>query len=129
MPLSKTILAIGLGVSLAAPLARAETPQPDSADPVLQAIIDEALAHNPEEFLWAEWVRDEVVAEVAHRHVVLTIPRLPRPLFRRRRELLKELARSGAEAVQELRAQMADRRHRERAAGVGHLRSSPARAP
>jgi outer membrane protein TolC len=48
MPLSKTILAIGLGVSLAAPLARAETPQPDSADPVLQALIDEALAHNPE---------------------------------------------------------------------------------
>jgi len=46
--------------------------------------------------LWAEWVRDEVVAEVAHRHVLLC------PLFRRRRELLKELARAGAEAVQEL---------------------------
>jgi hypothetical protein len=52
--------------------------------------------------LWAEWLRDEVLAEVAHRHVVLTIPRLLRPLFRRRRELLRELARSGAEAVQEL---------------------------
>ena len=45
---------------------------------------------------------DEVLVEVAHRHVVLTIPRLLRPLFRRRRELLKELARAGAEAVQEL---------------------------
>ena len=48
MPLSKTILAIALGVSLAAPLARAETQPPDSADPVPQALIDEALAHNPE---------------------------------------------------------------------------------
>jgi hypothetical protein len=33
---------------------------------------------------------------------VLTIPRLLRPLFRRRRELLGELARAGAEAVKEL---------------------------
>ena len=39
---------------------------------------------------------------VAHRHIVLTIPRLVRPLFRRRRELLTELARAGAEAVKEL---------------------------
>jgi hypothetical protein len=42
------------------------------------------------------------MADVARRHVVLNIPRLLRPLFRRRRELLKELARAGAEAVQEL---------------------------
>jgi cobalt-zinc-cadmium efflux system outer membrane protein len=48
MPLSNAILAIALGVSLAAPLTRAETQPPDSADPVLQALIDEALAHNPE---------------------------------------------------------------------------------
>jgi hypothetical protein len=34
--------------------------------------------------------------------VVLTIPRLLRPLFRRRRELLGELACAGAEAVKEL---------------------------
>jgi hypothetical protein len=54
------------------------------------------------QLLWAEWLRGEVLAEVAHRHVVLTIPRLLRPLFRRRRELLTELARAGAEAVQEL---------------------------
>jgi hypothetical protein len=33
---------------------------------------------------------------MAHRHVVLTIPRLLRPLLRRRRELLGELARAGA---------------------------------
>ncbi|HEV8529620.1 MAG TPA: hypothetical protein VGS60_19125, partial [Actinomycetes bacterium] len=55
----------------------------------------------PNWILWVEWLRDEVLAEVAHRHVVLTIPRLLRPLFRRRRELLKELARAGAEAVRE----------------------------
>src|SRR3989442_9923474 len=48
MPLSKTILALALGVSLAAPLTSAEVQSPDSADPVLQALIDEALAHNPE---------------------------------------------------------------------------------
>jgi hypothetical protein len=33
------------------------------------------------QLLWAEWLRDEVVAEVARRHVVLTIPPLLRPLF------------------------------------------------
>ena len=48
MTLSNAILAIALGVSLAAPLARAETQPLDSVDPVLQALIDEALAHNPE---------------------------------------------------------------------------------
>ncbi|PYQ02509.1 MAG: hypothetical protein DMF83_23395 [Acidobacteria bacterium] len=48
MPFSKTILAIALGASLAAPLAGAENRSPDSSDPVLQALIDEALLHNPE---------------------------------------------------------------------------------
>jgi len=47
------------------------------------------------QLLWAEWLREDVLAEVAHRHVVLTIPRLLRPLFRRRRELLTELSRAG----------------------------------
>jgi cobalt-zinc-cadmium efflux system outer membrane protein len=47
MPLSNAILAIALGVSLAAPWARAETPS-ESVDPVLQALIDDALTHNPE---------------------------------------------------------------------------------
>jgi Transposase zinc-binding domain/Putative transposase len=53
------------------------------------------------QLLWAEWLRD-VIAPVPHRHVVLTIPRLLRPLFRRRRELLVELARAAAEATAEL---------------------------
>ena len=54
------------------------------------------------QLLWAEWLHEDVLLPVAHRHVVLTIPRLLRPLFRRRRELLGELARAGAEAVKEL---------------------------
>ena len=54
------------------------------------------------QLLWAEWLREDVLLPVAHRHVVLTIPRLLRPLFRRRRELLGELARAGAEALKEL---------------------------
>jgi len=52
--------------------------------------------------LWAEWLQDELLAPVPHREVVLTIPRLLRPLFRRRRDLLVELARAGAEATVEL---------------------------
>jgi hypothetical protein len=44
----------------------------------------------------------EVPGKVAHRHLVLTIPRLLRPLFRRRRELLTELERAAAEATSEL---------------------------
>ena len=43
-----------------------------------------------------------MLAEVAHRHVVLTIPRLLRPLFRRRRDLLTDLGRAAAEAISEL---------------------------
>jgi Transposase zinc-binding domain/Putative transposase len=54
------------------------------------------------QLLWAEWLREDVLLPVVHRHVVLTVPRLLRPLFRRRRELLSELARAGAEAVKDL---------------------------
>jgi hypothetical protein len=54
------------------------------------------------QLLWAEWLCEDVLAKVAHRHVVLTIPRLLRPLFRRRRELLTELGRAAAEATSEL---------------------------
>jgi hypothetical protein len=49
--------------------------------------------------LWAEWVRGELLEAVAHRHVVFTIPRLLRPLFRRRRELLTELGHAAAAAI------------------------------
>ena len=54
------------------------------------------------QLLWAEWLREQLLAPVPHRHIVLTIPRLLRPLFRRRRDLLTELARAGAEATVEL---------------------------
>jgi Putative transposase len=43
-----------------------------------------------------------VLAKVAHRHLVLTVPRLLRPLLRRRRELLTQLGRAAAEATSEL---------------------------
>ncbi len=51
--------------------------------------------------LWAEWLREELLEPVPHRHVVLTMPRLLRPLFRRRRELLLDLSQCGAEALSE----------------------------
>ena len=50
---------------------------------------------------WAEWLCEGVLAKIAHRHIVLTIPRLLSPLFRRRRELLTEPGRAAAEAVSE----------------------------
>ena len=51
--------------------------------------------------LWAEWLQQEVLEPVAHRHVVLTMPRLLRPGFRRGRELLLDLGQCGAESVAE----------------------------
>lgn len=51
------------------------------------------------QLLWAEWLREKLLAPVPHRRVVLTMPRLLRPLFRRKRELLGELSQAGAEAV------------------------------
>jgi hypothetical protein len=51
--------------------------------------------------LWAEWLREEVLAPVPHRHVVFTMPRLLRGIFRKRRELLRDLSQCGAEALSE----------------------------
>jgi hypothetical protein len=43
--------------------------------------------------VWAEWLQKGVREAVPHRHVVLTtMPRLLRGLFRKRRELLRDLA-------------------------------------
>ena len=47
----------------------------------------------------AEWLQQEVLEPVPHRHVVLTMPRLLRPTFRKRRELLLDLSQCGAEAL------------------------------
>ena len=51
--------------------------------------------------LWAEWLQQEVLAPVPHRHVVMTMPRLLRGIFRKRRELLLDLSQCGAEALAE----------------------------
>jgi hypothetical protein len=51
--------------------------------------------------LWAEWLQQEVLEPVPHRHVVVTMPRLLRPTFRKRRELLLDLSQCGAEALAE----------------------------
>jgi hypothetical protein len=59
------------------------------------------------QLLWAEWLQKEVLAPVPHRHVVLTMPRLLRGIFRRRRDLLGDLAQCSAEALSEyLRRQL-----------------------
>jgi len=46
-------------------------------------------------------LQEQVLEPVPHRHVVLTMPRLLRGIFRRRRELLLDLAQCAAEAVAE----------------------------
>ena len=51
--------------------------------------------------LRAEWLREEVLEPVPHRHVVFTMPRLLRGIFRKRRELLLDLSQCGAEALGE----------------------------
>jgi hypothetical protein len=53
------------------------------------------------QLLWAEWLQKEVLAPVPHRHVILTMPRLLRGIFRKRRELLLDLAQCATEAVAE----------------------------
>ena len=53
------------------------------------------------QLLWAEWLIEKALAPVPHRHVVFTIPRLLRGILRKRRELLGDLAQSGAEALSE----------------------------
>ena len=53
------------------------------------------------QLLWAEWLHKEVLEPVPHRHVVLTMPRLLRGIFRKRRELLLDLSQCGAEALAE----------------------------
>jgi len=51
------------------------------------------------QLLWAEWLQEEVLEPVPHRHVVLTMPRLLRGIFRKRQELLLDLSQCSAEAL------------------------------
>jgi len=53
------------------------------------------------QLLWAEWLQKQVLAAVPHRHVVLTMPRVQRGIFRKRRELLLDLPQCAAEAIAE----------------------------
>ena len=53
------------------------------------------------QLLWAEWLQKEVLATVPHRHVVVTMPRLLRGIFRKRRELLLDLSQCAAESLAE----------------------------
>jgi hypothetical protein len=53
------------------------------------------------QLLWAESLQKEVLEPVPHRHVVLTMPRLLRGIFRKRRELLLDLSQCAAEAMAE----------------------------
>jgi hypothetical protein len=48
--------------------------------------------HVKRELIWAEWAADELLEDVPHRQVVLTIPKRLRPYFRYERALLGELA-------------------------------------
>jgi len=48
--------------------------------------------HTKRELIWAEWAAGELLEDVPHRQVVLTIPKRLRPFFRYDRRLLGDLA-------------------------------------
>ena len=52
--------------------------------------------------LFAEHLAENVLADVPHRHVVFTIPKVLRPLFERERRLLSILTQSAHHCVQEI---------------------------
>ena len=60
--------------------------------------------------VFVEWITEEILEAVDHRQVVWTLPRVPRPTFRRDRRLLGELARCAWKTLQDYsRAQSLDR--------------------
>ena len=56
--------------------------------------------HQKRVLLYGEWVEETVLAPVAHRQYVFTVPRLLRPLFSRRRAWLGELCRIAARLLE-----------------------------
>ena len=48
--------------------------------------------HMKRELVWAHWAAEELLEDVPHRQVVLTIPKRLRPYFRYQRALLGDLA-------------------------------------
>jgi len=57
--------------------------------------------HQKRVLLYAEWVEDNILAPVAHRQYVFTVPRLLRPGFGRHRAWLGELCRIAARLLVE----------------------------
>ena len=52
--------------------------------------------HQKRAILYGEWIEQNVLAPVAHRQYVFTLPKLLRPIFSRRRAWLGELCRIAA---------------------------------
>ena len=48
---------------------------------------------------WGQWVRETLLLDMAHRQVVLTIPKTLRIFFKYRRRLLGELSRASVKAL------------------------------
>jgi hypothetical protein len=62
--------------------------------------------HQKRVLLYGEWVEENVLAPVAHRQYVFTVPRLLRPFFARRREWLGELCRIAARLLSQSHAEV-----------------------
>ena len=63
--------------------------------------------HQKRVLLYGEWVEANVLAPVAHRQYVCTVPKLLRPVFGRQRAWLGELCRIAARLLTEAYAQAA----------------------
>jgi hypothetical protein len=48
---------------------------------------------------WCEWVRETLLLDVPHRHVVFTIPKMLRVFFKFKRRLLGDLCRCAERAL------------------------------
>ena len=63
--------------------------------------------HQKRVILYGEWVEENVLAPVAHRQYVFTVPRLLRPIFSRQRAWLGELCRIAARLLSDAYAEAA----------------------
>ncbi|HZX47584.1 MAG TPA: transposase zinc-binding domain-containing protein [Nitrospirota bacterium] len=58
--------------------------------------------HAKRSVVFAEWVCDEVLEPLTHRHYVFSIPKILRTYFRYNRKLLGRLSRCAYETVKEM---------------------------
>jgi hypothetical protein len=65
--------------------------------------------HQRKATLWAEWLTDEVLADVPHRQWVFTIPKRIRPFFRHDPKLLGQLSSIAASVLSEFYGEAVDR--------------------